>query len=497
MEVRISRSAPALARIDGLVIPLAKGDRVPRFARAVDATLGGAVRAALERGDFSGKRGETLQMPAEGVGAGRVLLLGLGEEGGGDAEVLRRAAAGAVRAVAERRGSRAGLLVPPGRRPAAAEVGQALAEGALLGGYRFDKYRTLESPPTPLKSLDLFPPDAAQAGALRAGARVGAIVAESTNFARDLSNEPGSVHTPAWLAQQARKLGREVGLRVRIFDQRELERRRMGGILAVGRGSANPPRMIVLEHNAPARGRPRRRTVALVGKGITFDTGGISIKPAASMEEMKHDMSGGAAVMGALRAAALLDLPLRVVGVVAAAQNSPGGRAYLPGDVVRTASGKTIEVVNTDAEGRIVLADGLFHAQSFRPEAIVDLATLTGACIIALGRNCAGLMGNDEPLQRRLRAASDETQERVWPLPLWDEHKKAIESHIADIKNTSGREAASITAAAFLSHFVGDMPWAHLDIAGNESTRTSEAYCVKGATGFGVRLLVALLRHWR
>jgi leucyl aminopeptidase len=305
------------------------------------------------------------------------------------------------------------------------------------------------------------------------------------------------VHTPAWLGDRARELAREVGLRVHVFDERELERRHMGALLAVGRGSANPPRMIVLEHGAPPRGARRRRCVALVGKGITFDTGGISIKQAAGMEDMKHDMSGGAAVFGALRVAALLRLPLHVVGIVPAAQNSPDGKGYLPGDVLRSASGKTIEVQNTDAEGRVVLADGLFHAQSYEPEAIIDLATLTGACVVALGREYAGMLGNDERLQARVRAAADATRERVWPLPLADEHKKAIESHIADVKNTAGREAGVLTAGAFLSHFVGEAPWVHLDIAGKELTPKDAPYCVKGATGFGVRLLAELLRRWR
>ena len=324
----------------------------------------------------------------------------------------------------------------------------------------------------------------------------GCIAAESARLARDLSNEPGSVHTPAWMADQARKLGREVGLKVKVLAERELEREKMQGILSVGRGSANPPRLIVLEHNAPASGARRRPTLALVGKGITFDSGGISIKPAANMHEMKHDMSGGAAVFGAMRGAALLGLPQHLVGIVPAAQNMPGASAYLPGDIVRAASGKTIEVLNTDAEGRVVLADALHHAQSFKPDAIVDLATLTGACVIALGSACCAVMGNNERLIKRVQAAGDRSHERAWPLPLWDEHKKQIKGDVGDIKNTGGREAGASTAGAFLSHFVGATPWAHLDIAGTAWTTREQPYCVKGATGFGVRLLLELLRDW-
>lgn len=495
MEIRVSRTDPAVARVDTLALLLPQGERVPRFARGLDVALGGGIGAALQRGDFGGKPAELLPLPGDGLAATRVLLVGLGPDREVDAEALRRATAAAVRAGRARKSRRVGIVPPPRRRPEPAAVGQALAEGALLGAYRFDKYRTLQEPPTPVTTCELLAPDAGAASALRSGVRVGAIVAESANFARDLANEPGSVATPEWLAQAARKLGAELGLRVRVLEERELERRHMGGILAVGRGSSNPPRLIVLEHKPPA-GRRKRRTVALVGKGITFDSGGISIKPAANMDAMKMDMAGGAAVIGALRAVALLDLPLHVVGIVPAAQNSPGGGAYLPGDVIRTASGKTIEVLNTDAEGRIVLADALHHALGFEPAAIVDLATLTGACVVALGSECAGMMGNDERLQARIKSAGERAHERVWPLPLWDEHRKLVESHIADIKNTAGREAGTITAAAFLSHFVGNVPWAHLDIAGNESTGTEGPYCTQGATGFGVRLLAELLRTW-
>jgi leucyl aminopeptidase len=270
----------------------------------------------------------------------------------------------------------------------------------------------------------------------------------------------------------------------------------MAGILAVGRGSEHPPCLIVLEYS-PSGAKRRFPTIALVGKGITFDTGGISLKPPASMPEMKHDMSGGAAVFGALRAAALLRLPVHLAGIVAAAENKPGARAYLPGDVVRAASGKTIEVLNTDAEGRIVLADALHYAQRYKPTAIIDLATLTGSCLVALGSYCSGLIGNEESLLRRVRDAGERTRERVWPLPLWDEYKEQIKSQVADLKNTGGREGGTITAGAFLSEFAGDGPWAHLDIAGTAFTTKELPYCVPGATGVGVRLLVDLLRNWR
>lgn len=500
MEIHLSHRDPVAADRDALVALVPASEGLPRFLRGLDAALGGTIGSFFEGGDFTGKAEESIQLPARGVAARRVHLIGLGDPKELDGEVLRRGAGRAVTTAMGRKCRSLALLVPPARRISPAALGQALAEGALLGAYRFDAYRTLEEPPPPVDELELIVPDSRAAG-MRQGVRVGRIVAEATNFARDLSNEPGSVHTPAWLADQTRRMARGNGLRVRILDEAELEKHKMGGLLAVGRGAKNPPRLIVAEHNAPgrgAKGRGRKRTtVALVGKGITFDTGGVSIKPAASMEEMKHDMSGGAAVLGAMRAVAELRLPLHVVGIVAAAQNMPGQDAYLPGDVVRTASGKTIEILNTDAEGRIVLSDALHHATSFEPVAIVDLATLTGAKVVALGEHCCAVMGNDEKLAARIRQAGERCHERAWPLPLWPEHKEQIKSRVADMKNTAGRNASSITAAALLSHFVGDVPWAHLDIAGNESVKSDQPYCVQGATGFGVRLLVELLRSWR
>ncbi|MCZ6823731.1 MAG: leucyl aminopeptidase [Deltaproteobacteria bacterium] len=496
MQVEVKREDPARARTDALIVPLSKTERVPRALQALDTALGRRIQSYLEAAEFRGKAAELVAFPAEGIAAKTVILVGLGTEEELNAEALRRAAGAGIKAAARRRAASVALVVPSVRRLAPADRAQALTEGGLLGAYRFDRYRELEEPRGPLDELVLLSADAREGSALRRGVKQGRIAAESARLARDLSNEPGSVHTPEWMADQARKLGREVGLKVKVLAERELEREKMQGILSVGRGSSNPPRLIVLEHNAPADGARRRPTLALVGKGITFDSGGISIKPAANMHEMKHDMSGGAAVFGALRGAALLGLPQHVVGIVPVAQNMPGAGAYLPGDIVRAASGKTIEVLNTDAEGRIVLADALHHAQRFKPDAIVDLATLTGACVIALGSACCAVMGNNEPLIKRVQAAGDRSHERAWPLPLWDEHKKQIKGDVGDIKNTGGREAGASTAAAFLSHFVGATPWAHLDIAGTAWTTREQPYCVKGATGFGVRLLLELLRDW-
>lgn len=496
MQLSVSRADPLSVECDALVVPLLKTDRVPRALRALDTALGGLIRSYLDSGDLSGKAGETVSVPTAGVAAGRVVFVGLGSDREVDSEALRRAGGRALRALERAKAKRAALLVPSLRRVGAARVGQALSEGLILGAYRFDKYKTIDEPRETLAACMLIPADERQRLAIRKGAQAGESIAQSTNLARDLSNEPGSVHTPAWMAAQARKLGRELDLRVSVLGEPELRKEKMGAILAVGRGSAHPPRLIVLEYG-PKKASKRRPTIALVGKGITFDSGGISIKPAASMNEMKHDMSGGAAVIGAMRAIALLKLPLRVVGIVAAAQNMPDGEAYLPGDVVTSASGKTIEVLNTDAEGRVVLADALHYASRFSPSATIDLATLTGACVVALGSVCCGVMGNDEKLIAKVRAAGERTHERAWPLPLWEEHKKQVKGNVGDVKNTAGREAGTSTAGAFLSHFVDETPWAHLDIAGTAWTSKDDAYCVKGATGFGVRLLVELLQTWK
>ncbi len=493
MRVQVRRGDPAEERCDALIVPLPAGQRVPRVLRGLDSALGGRIRGYLDAGAFGGKTGEHTGFPAQGIAAKHVVLVGLGEPRAVDAGSVRNAIGRAVMTLTRRKKTSAAVVVPSLRGMDARESGQALAEGALLGGYRFDRYRTLQERPPGLRHVRLLAGDARSLAALRDGARIGSIIAESVRLSRDLSNEPGSVATPAWLANRARAFAREAGLRAQVLTPRELERKKMGAILAVGRGSANPPRLIVLQHGRPG---PRRPTIALVGKGITFDSGGISIKPAGDMDKMKGDMSGGAAVLAAMRAVGLLKLPLHVVAVVAAAQNMPDGKAYLPGDVVKTAAGITLEILNTDAEGRVVLADALHHASGFRPDAIVDLATLTGAKVIALGSHCCAVLGNDDELIDRVRAAGDRAHERAWPLPLWEEHKRQIRGDVGDLKNTGGREAGSSSAAALLSYFVGDTPWAHLDIAGNEMASGSDI-AVKGATGFGVRLLLELLRSWR
>lgn len=494
MRVDVSRRDVASADCDALIVLLTEGDSLPRELRDLDDALGGRIQSYLAAGAFTGKASDHAGFPAEGIAARHVVLLGLGAPRDVTAKNLRNAVGRAVTTLTRRKKTTAALLVPKLRRPDARATGQALAEGAVLGGYRFDGYKTIDPGPPRIERLTLLTADARQVAPLRAGAKNGVIIGESVNAARDLSNEPGSVATPAFLATRARKFAKEAGLKARVLAERELERQNMGAILAVGRGAANPPRLIVLEHGEAG---PRRPTIALVGKGVTFDSGGISIKPAANMDAMKGDMSGGAAVLGAMRAIGLLKLPLHVVGVVGAAQNMPDGNAYVPGDVVKTAAGITLEILNTDAEGRVVLSDALHYATGYEPDAIVDMATLTGAKIIAVGNHCCAVMGSDDSLIQKVRDAGDRANERAWQLPLWREHKEQIKGTVGDLKNTGGREAGSSTAGALLSHFVGDAPWAHLDIAGNEMSTSGGPLGPKGATGFGVRLLVELLRGWR
>jgi leucyl aminopeptidase len=504
MKVTVEVREPALVSADLLALLLARIEkrarRLPPAAVAADRATRGALRAAIESGDFAGKPDHSLLLyPDRRMRAKRLLVLGVGDAAKLDRDALRLAAGRAVREASRRHAARVALAVPAGADDPGSV--QALAEGALLASYRFADYRKNgEDAPGRVASLALLLPRGSALRPSREAAQTGVAIAESQNLARRLSDLPANALPPEALAAEARRVGREHGLRVRVLDVPAMRRLGMGGILAVGGGSSNPPRLIALEYRPGAgkgRGKAARRPVCLVGKGITFDSGGISIKPSAGMDEMKHDMSGAAAVIGALRAAAELELPTPVVGVIGAAENMPSGTAYRPGDVVTSMAGKTIEVLNTDAEGRVVLADALHYARTtWKPDALIDLATLTGAMVVALGHQVTGLFGNQPKLVELVRAAGEAAGERAWPMPLLDQHKEEIRSEIAEIKNTGGRPAGSSTAAAFLWHFVGDTPWVHLDIAGTGWTSKPGPIQRKGATGVGVRLLVELLRHW-
>ncbi len=463
------------------------------LALVEDAPLPALVAGLLEPDDFRGGAKQSLLIyPRGAVAPRRLLLIGLGRADCLSAETLRQAAALAAQKAQDLKVATFALALPADLALAPAIAGQAFAEGAQLGLYRYLRYKT-----DPYKDVEVTAATLYVGGAVdqaQAGVNIGLAVADGVTLARDLANGPGNLITPTALGEAALVLGERYGFAVTVLDKAQLTAQGFHGILAVGQGAAQEPRFIVIEHGSAAKGVP---TICLVGKGITFDTGGISIKPADSMDNMKMDMGGAAAVLGAMQVLGELKLPLHVVGIVCSAENMPSATAYKPGDIIGSLSGKTIEVLNTDAEGRIVLADGLFYAQRYRPTAIIDLATLTGAIMVALGPHAIGMMGTSQELADRLRQAGEAADERVWQLPLWDEYRDMIKSDIADLKNTGGRYGGAITAGGFLAAFVGDYPWAHLDIAGTAWVeRATRPYYTKGATGIGVRLIVQLLRGY-
>ncbi|KAB8142022.1 leucyl aminopeptidase [Chloroflexia bacterium SDU3-3] len=473
------------------------GYQTPLLALATweGETLPEAIAPLIEAGDWTGKAKQSLVIyPRGAVAASRVLLVGLGPKAAVTSEKLRVAAATAATRAREIGVDSFALALAEGGPIGPRAAGQALAEGATLALYRFDTYRTGLSPEQTrsIESLTILAPS--DTDEVSAGAAVGQAIAAGTSFARDLINHPGNVVVPAKLGETALDLGKEFGFKVTVLDKAQLEAQGFGGIIGVGKGSANEPRFITIEYGSKQPGVP---TICLVGKGITFDTGGISIKPGERMQEMISDMSGAAAVLGTLRVIGALKLPLHIVGLISTAENMPSSTAYKPGDILTTLSGKTIEVLNTDAEGRIVLADALYYAQRYEPDAIIDLATLTGAIVVALGTYVSGMMTNSDSLADRLSRAGQETHERVWRMPLWEEYLDQTRSEVADLKNTGGRPGGALTAAAFLSQFVGEYPWAHLDIAGTAySERAMGPYTPRGGAGVGVRLLTQMLVDW-
>ncbi|MFO7698025.1 MAG: leucyl aminopeptidase [Anaerolineae bacterium] len=481
---------------DLLVVNLFQGVITPGGATgAIDRALKGAISERLLAGDPLGEFGQmTVFHPRGMLPAGRVLLVGLGKADAFTLDRVRQLAATVARHVRSLGVTRYVSIVHgagiAGLDPE--QAAQAIAEGTVLGAYRFAGYgKRPEDERAQLEELVLVTSDAAALSAIRQGAEAGRIVAEAACFARDLVNEPGNRMTPTLLALAAQDMAERFGLTCRVLGPEEMRELGMGALLGVAQGSDEPPRFVVLEHNGA---RTDLKPYVVVGKGITFDSGGISIKPSEGMERMKDDMAGAAATLGAMRAAAELSLPIRVIGLVAATENLPGGDALKPGDVVHALGGLSIEIISTDAEGRLVLADALGYAARFEPQAVVDLATLTGGCVVALGNVAAGLMGSDQPLVDSLRQAGDEAGELAWQLPLFEQYGEQIKSDVADVKNTGGRGASAITAAKFLERFAEGYPWAHLDIAGMAWADETKGYVPRGATGYGVRLLMSWLR---
>ncbi|MYK98091.1 MAG: leucyl aminopeptidase [Gemmatimonadetes bacterium] len=486
-----------------VIIGLFKEERLEESdATVMESALHRYLRDVLAVGDFKGEDQEVAVLyPLGQAPPGRVILVGLGSRDGFSLDTARRASGIAVRRALKLGVSELSITVhgpggPDGPVAPGFELrdcAQATVEGLLLGAYRYDDFKTGDEDRPELESVTVVTPQRTQAYEIRDGIEDGQISAEGTTLARDLSNAPGNAMTPRKLAAAARKMAGETGLNCRVLTRKDILKERIVALLAVNAGSEEPPRFIVLEHGEASDGTD---TLVFIGKGITFDSGGISIKSSGGMEEMKHDMSGAAAVIGAMRSIALAKPSLHVVGLVPATENLPDGKALKPGDIITTRSGKTIEVINTDAEGRLVLADALEYAERYNPTAVIDLATLTGACVVALGYAATGMMGNDDGLQDRVRSAGETAGERVWPLPLWKDYHDQIKSHVADVKNTGGRWAGALTAGAFLAKFV-ERPWAHLDIAGTAYTDASKPYCPTGATGVGVRLLLQLVKDWK
>lgn len=501
LSTKVSAAAGPLAeqRGDVLVLGLFQDtQRVPGPYRQADKAVGGVLAKLLKLGDFAGKALETAVIYAPQASCSRWLLVGLGDKAKADLETMRRCLAAGVRR-ADRLGAGrvvAALHLPFGARFDAGPLGQTLAEAAVAARYNYREHVSQPAAPAPAATMrvTLVADDADTARALGKGCRVGVAIAEAQNLARALGNRPGNEIYPETLAAEARRLARQYNLRCKIHSHRDLENAGMGGILAVGQGSARPPRLIELEYRGRRSGGV---DLVLCGKAVTFDSGGLNLKPAGFIRNMKFDKCGGCAVLGLMAAVARLKLPVRVVGLVPAAENMPSHTSYRPDDIIKTYSGKTVEIDNTDAEGRMILSDALAYGATFKPQAMVDLATLTGACVVALGKQYAGLFSNDDKLRRALEQAGTRSGERVWPMPFDREYLQQMRSDVADLKNAGGRYAGACTAAVFLGEFVGQTSWAHIDIAGMADIEKADAWRAGGATGFAVRLLVEYLRHGR
>ena len=491
MKINVTTDRIEKTRTDGAIILLFDNENLGGVTERVDKALGGMIARLSERGDFKPKPGAVHLLYPEGrIAAERLVLAGLGKRRDFTLNRLRQAAGNAAPYL-RTAGAKDITFVVDGIISNLEEFGQALAEGSLLGLYRFLQYKTDEENDRKkdIRTMTILTEDATLIDALKKGVKIGEIIANATCMARDMVSSPSADMTPTIIAAKAREIAREFGLKFHVLERKQMEKLGMGALLGVASGSIQPPKFIIVEYHRGGK----KPVVALVGKTITFDSGGISIKPAENMDKMKDDMSGGAAVLGTLRAAAALRLPLNIVGLLPATENMPSGSAYKPGDVLRTLSGQTIEIVNTDAEGRLVLSDALSYACRYRPAVIVDIATLTGACSIALGNEAIGMLGTDNTFKQKLRAAGEKTGERVWELPLWEEYFDQIKSDIADMKNTGSRAGGVITAAALLSKFVQKHPWVHLDIAAMAWTEKDRPYTPKGASGIGVRLLTQFL----
>ena len=495
MQINVRAADITSIGTPALVVNLFQGVTAPQgVTAAVDRALGGAISELIREGEIKGKLGEVSLIHTMGkIAPARVVVAGLGPADKLDVQAVRHVSGTVARFLRQRGISRAVTVAhgagAGGLEPAAS--GQAIAEGTLLGLYRFGPYlSSSDDPPPEFEELSIVEQDPGRAQLIESGVAAGRTMAEATALARDMVNEPANVMNPTKMAEVAQRVAEAEGLTLTVLDAPQMRELGMGALLGVAQGSEEPPKLIVLDYT----GDPdhRHNNLGLIGKEITFDTGGISLKQAGGMEAMKGDMAGGAAVIAAMQVIGRLRPRINVTGLVAATENMPGGKAQRPGDVVRAMNGKTIEVINTDAEGRLVLADALCYARQKGLNRLVDVPTLTGAMVTTLGKECTGVMGNDQRLVDQVIGAGREIGEKFWQLPMFDEYKELIKSDVADMKNTGGREAGSITAALLLAEFVGDASWVHLDIAGTSIADKAKGHLVKGATGVPTRTLAGL-----
>jgi leucyl aminopeptidase len=495
MQVEGTRGGYQDVDVQAVAIAVFKDEKPDHgFLKELDAHTGGIVKSVIDSEELKGKEGETVYVHLLGeqkLKAQRLLLIGVGERGEYNAAQIAQMAGTAVRFL-RGKSVKSVALVPRAEGDAETIVSRSV-EGAIMGLFEPDKYRTVDKEKRQIERLVVVV-DGADENVVKRGAERGRIVGESVNYTRDLANEPGAYMTPTNMAERARETANEFGLSIDVLDEARMEQEGMGSLLSVSHGSEEPAKMIILKYTPPkSAGQTDNELLAFVGKGITFDSGGISLKPGENMELMKYDMTGGATVIGAMRAIAQLKPGIPVLGVAPCSENLPSGKATKPGDVVRAMTGKTIEVINTDAEGRLILADAIAYAKKLGATRVIDLATLTGAVSIALGDVNAAILGTDQKLIDEVIEAGKQVGEKFWQLPLDKEYSKQIKSDIADIKNVGGRKAGTITAAAFLKEFAEGLSWAHLDIAGTAWSEEAKPYRAKGPTGIAVRTLINLV----
>ncbi len=470
--------------------------KIPSELNACNKASGGIISNSLESKDFTGKLNETIMIPTyRKIMPKRLMLVGLGKSTELSLDKIRQAAGTAARVIQSKRLKNFSVLLNKHKNISIDDVAYSITEGILLALYNFTMYKTLKKEEKiDINNFTLLVRRKDMLGRIKSVVKDTQLVAEAVGFTRDIVNMSGSDATPTFLANKAKGIAKGKGIKCRILSKPDMLKLGMGGILNVSRGSSQPPKFIILEYNSKKKNND---TLVIIGKGITFDSGGISLKPGREMDLMKADMAGAAAVLGTFMAVSHLKPSTHLVGLVPCSENMPSGTALKPGDIIKCLSGKTVEILNTDAEGRLILADAISYAKRYKPDVVIDLATLTGSCVVALGTFASGMFGNNDILKDRIKKAGEKCYERVWELPLWDEYYGLIKSSIADIKNIGGRFAGAITAACFLGKFVEGFPWVHLDIAGTFLVEKDTPYIRKGATGTGVRLLVQLIHDWK